>query len=109
MLDGCVIMEHWSNLAGPYSGKSFNTYNPADGSWTQHWVDSTGASILMTGRFEGRNLIYGREFVRRDGKAVKSRMTFFDLGKRSVRQLVEQSADGGATWTTQIDYIYTPR
>ena len=109
LLGGCVIMEHWTGANGPYAGKSFNTFNPADGKWTQHWVDSTGASILMTGAFEGGRLVYQRDFVRRDGAAVKSRMTFVNLESGKVRQLVEQSADGGQTWTPQIDLLYTKR
>ena len=107
ILDGCVIMEHWSTVGSPYTGKSFNTYNPADGKWTQHWVDSTGASILLAGAFEGKNLVYRRDLVRRDGKPAKARMTFFNLEDGRVRQLVEQSIDGGVTWNTQIDYTYT--
>ena len=107
ILDGCVIMEHWSTIGAPYSGKSFNTFNPADGQWTQHWVDSTGASIVLSGTFEGTTLVYRRDLVRRDGKPAKARMTFFNLPDGRVRQLVEQSIDGGATWNTQVDYMYT--
>ena len=103
ILDGCVVMENWTGVPGPYQGKSFNTYNPADGTWTQHWVDSTGASVLMNGKFEGRNLVYTREFVRRDGKPTRARMTFFNLEDGRVRQFVEQSMDEGRTWTPQID------
>jgi hypothetical protein len=102
-------MENWSGANGPYAGKSFNTLNPADGQWTQHWVDSTGASILMTGAFDGGRLVYHREFTRRDGVAVKSRMTFSSLGDGRVRQFVEQSTDGGQTWTPQIDLLYKRR
>jgi hypothetical protein len=109
ILDGCVIMENWSTIGSPYSGKSFNTYSAAEGKWTQHWVDTTGASIVLTGTFEGRNLVYRRDLVRRDGKPAKARMTFFNLGDGRVRQLVEQSIDEGATWNTQVDYTYTRR
>ena len=109
VLDGCVIMEHWTTTGAPYAGKSFNTFNPADGQWTQHWVDSTGASIVMTGAFEDGRLVYRRDFVRRDGQAAKSRMTFVNLGDGRVRQLVEQSTDGGATWAPQVDLLYKRR
>ena len=109
VLGGCVIMENWSGANGPYAGKSFNTFNPADGTWTQHWVDSAGASVLMTGAFQDGRLVYRREFVRRDGVPVKSRMTFVNVDASHVRQLVEQSADGGQTWTPQIDLLYTRR
>jgi Protein of unknown function (DUF1579) len=106
ILDGCVIMENWSTVGRPYMGKSFNTYNPSDQTWTQHWVDTTGASIVMTGAFEGKNLVYRRDLVSKDGKAARARMTFFNLGADQVRQLVEQSSDEGQTWSTQIDLTY---
>ena len=109
ILDGCVIMENWSSAGTPYTGKSFNTFNPADATWTQHWVDTAGASVLMTGAFEGKNLVYRRDLVRRDGKPAKARMTFFNLADGNVRQLVEQSLDGGSTWATQIDLTYKRR
>lgn len=107
VLDGCVIMENWSTIGAPYAGKSFNTYNPADGKWTQHWVDTSGASVLMSGGFEGRKLVYRRDLVRRDGTPAKARMTFFNAGDGRVRQLVEQSIDNGQTWTAQVDLRYT--
>ena len=109
ILDGCVIMENWTGVGGTYEGKSFNTYDAVDRTWTQHWVDTAGASVLLTGGFEGKNLVYRRDFVRRDGKPTKARMTFFNLGDGQVRQLVEHSIDGGRTWTTQVDLTYRRR
>lgn len=108
-LGGCVITEDWSGANGPYAGKSFNTFNPADGQWTQHWVDSTGASVLMAGAFNDGRLVYHREFVRQDGTPVKARMTFVNLGSGQVRYLVEHSTHGGQTWTAQIDLLYKRR
>ena len=101
------MTESWSSVGSPYKGRSFNTYDRATGKWTQHWVDSTGASILMSGAFEGKNLVYHRDFARPDGTPVKARMTFFNLDDGRVRQLVEHSTDEGRTWKTQIDLTYT--
>ena len=42
-------------------------------------------------------------------KLVKAKMTFFNQGKDQVRQLGEQSADEGKTWTTAYDLTYTRR
>jgi len=33
-------------------------------------------------------------------------MTLFNLGPDRVRQLSEQTVDGGKTWSTQYDFIY---
>jgi hypothetical protein len=109
ILDGCVVMENWTSVKGGYAGKSFNTFDPATGQWSQHWVDNGGMSAIMTGEFHEKNLVYRRELRTKDGTAAIARMTFFDLGPGKVHQLVEQSKDGGKTWTTQIDLTYVKR
>ena len=35
------------------------------------------------------------------------RMPFFNQGSDRVRQLQEQSADGGKTWSVSFDGLYT--
>jgi hypothetical protein len=40
---------------------------------------------------------------------VPTKLTFFRLGPDRVRQLSEVSTDGGKTWTTNYDLIYTRR
>ena len=54
-----------------------------------------------------RTFVFAREFVRRDGKPARARMTFFNLEDGRVRQFVEHSTDEGRTWTPQIDLTYT--
>jgi len=109
ILDGCAIFENWTSIGNPYAGQSFNTFDPKEGRWTQYYVDSTGLVAQMTGAFAGKNLVYRREFKRADGRQVASRMTFFNLDGNQVRQLVEQSTDGGETWNTQYDLTYRRR
>lgn len=105
ILDGCVVFESWTSPG--YAGKSFNTYDPKTQKWTQYWADTAASTSQMTGAFEGKNLVYHRDMVRRDGTPAKARMTFFPLADNDVRQLVEQSTDGGKTWNTQFDLHYT--
>lgn len=42
-------------------------------------------------------------------RLAKVRMTFFNQGPDQVRQLGEQSVDGGKTWTTSYDLVYRRR
>jgi len=84
---------------------SLNNFDPATGKWTQRWVDDGGTVAELTGTFDGKNLVYRREFMR-GGVQVVSRMTFFDLGAEGVRQLVERSTDQGKTWKTGFDGRY---
>ena len=101
---GCVIIEHWTGADGG-EGMSLNNFDPATGKWTQRWVDDGGTVAQLTGTFDGKNLVYRREFMR-GGVQVVSRMTFFDLGPEGVRQLVERSTDQGKTWKTGFDGRY---
>jgi hypothetical protein len=107
ILDGCVVLENWTGAQGGYAGKSFNTLDPATGQWTQHYVDVGGLSAILTGSFQNGNLIYRRQFKRKDGTEMTTRMTFFNVEPGRVRQLVEQSKDGGKTWVVAIDLRYS--
>jgi hypothetical protein len=43
------------------------------------------------------------------GARISTRLTFFPLAPDKVRQLAEATTDGGKTWTTNYDLIYTRR
>jgi hypothetical protein len=105
-LGGCVITERWKSAGSNYEGMSINIFDPKNQTWTQDYVDNTGLHAVMTGRFEGKNLVYTRSFAGKDGKPTQTRMTFFPLDDDRVRQLVEQSTDNGKTWSTQYDLRY---
>ena len=105
-LNGCAITEHWKSVGSEYEGTSLNVFDPQTKSWTQDYVDNTGLRAVMIGKKEERQLVYMREFTGRDGRLRRTRMTFFDIDQDHVRQLVEQSTDGGKTWNTQYDLHY---
>lgn len=109
ILDGCVVMENYMGAQGGYAGKSFNTLDTGSGQWTQHYVDNGGLSAILTGAFHDGNLIYQRQFRRKDGTEMMTRMTFFNVSAGKVRQLVEQSKDGGKNWIVAIDLRYSRR
>jgi uncharacterized protein DUF1579 len=109
--DQCVISETYTN-AGGYSGRSLNAYHPDRKHWEQFWVDNKGAIHHYVGQLRNGNMYYEAEGVRAAGPSsplAKVRMTFFPQGPDQVRQLGEQSTDGGQTWTTTYDLIYKRR
>ena len=109
ILGGCVIFENWTG-AGGGEGKSFNLYDATRKRWQQTWVDASGGLIEFYGELRGGNMCYTTESPTRgpDGQLRKTlgRMTFFPQGP-GVRQLWEQSVDGGKTWTVAFDGLYT--
>ena len=109
--DQCVIAEFYETPAG-YSGRSLNSYHPDLKHWEQFWVDNTGEIHHYVGHFRDGNLYYEADGIRSAGPTsplAKVKMTFFNQGPNQVRQLGEQSTDGGKTWTTAYDLIYRRR
>jgi uncharacterized protein (TIGR02246 family) len=109
--DGCVILEEY-RTAGGYSGRSLNAYHPDRKRWEQFRVDNTGAIHHYVGGFRDGNLHYEAEGVRSTGASsppARARMTYSDQGPDRVRQLGEQSTDGGTTWAVSYDLVYRRR
>jgi hypothetical protein len=105
ILDGCVIFENWTG-AGGMSGKSFNFYNPAKARWQQTWVDDKGNVLELAGQFKDGAMRLEGESLAANRNKVMNRLTFFPLSPDRVRQLWEQSSDGGKTWSVAFDGAY---
>ena len=110
ILGGCVILEEWTGAAGPSRGQSFNIFDARTRRWHQTWVDNGG----LLAQFDGGLLDDGSMRMEgtgqpANGKPTRSRMTFTPLPDGRVRQLWENSADEGATWTTAFDGYYARR
>lgn len=108
ILDGCVIFENWTGMKG-FNGKSFNLYNAKTKKWEQHWVDNQGTSIDFIGSYADGKMQYESVTVDAQGAKRLGRMTFSKLPDGNVRQLWEQSSDGGKTWRVAFDGLYSKR
>lgn len=107
LLDGCIIQENWMP-AGGGEGKSWNFYNARSGKWEQVWV-APGRVLKLEGTFsEGAMRFEGKTPVPGQGDRW-DKLTFTTMDGGRVRQVWEQSADGGKTWTTSFDGIYSPK
>lgn len=105
---GCVVAEEWTSARSGVTGGSMNYVDPSDGRWRQVYVGSGGyvfeyEAELRDGamRFEGR-------LIAPDGTASPTRMVLEPLGDGRVRQTIEGSEDGGATWKTDFVGTYEP-
>ena len=115
ILDSCIVLEEWTSTAPgkgvTYAGKSFNTYNAATKQWQQQWVDNVGGSTAyMKGKLENHVLVFESDpfNFKADTVAIR-RLSFFDLGPNTVRQLGEITKDKGVTWATEFDLEYRRR
>ena len=108
--NGCVVMEHWSAPSGS-EGQSFNIFDRSVAKWRQTWVDNIGGQHDYWGHLENGNMAFVGDTPAPNGRLgrVPTRLTFFHIGKDSVRQFSEISSDSGKTWTTNYDLMYVRR
>lgn len=101
----CVLQENWTGASGG-TGTSFNFYDPSTGRWHQVWVDSSGHHARFEGGYHDGAMRFEGTWVTSDGTTSRMIMTFTPLEDGRVRQLIEQSTDGGQTYTVWFDGYY---
>lgn len=106
ILGQCVLLENWTGTQGG-SGKSFNSYDTASGTWRQFWVDDQGTVTEFTdGMYKDGAMRFLTYSKATDGSEILGRLSFHNLSPDRVRQWKERSVDGGKTWTTDYDFLY---
>ena len=88
-------------------GSSFNWYAPAEDRWHQVWVDNSGTRLDLTGGLENGAMVMSGMRVAQ-GKSVADRITWTPNDDGTVRQLWDQTSDGGENWTIVFDGLYRP-
>ena len=109
-LDGCVVLEHWTDVRGE-TGESLFYFHTASNTWKQVWTTRYGIvkeKQSTTPPRPGAMRFVGHAFLP-DGRSVPDRTTLYPEADGTVRQVIEQSKDGGQTWTTTFDAIYSRR
>ncbi|MEZ5354539.1 MAG: hypothetical protein R2762_18055 [Bryobacteraceae bacterium] len=106
--DGCVVHENWTSSASGV-GKSYNFYDKRSGRWRQVWVDDSARVMDFAGEFRDGAMRFEGKTTDASGKVVDQRMTFTPLASGDVRQHIEQSSDGGKTYSTWFDGTYKRR
>ena len=106
-LDGCLVAEHWYD-AGQVKGWSLNAYDPTTGLWYQHWVDEFGVNLLLSGGLTNGAMVLEGTRPRLAGGSFFDRVTYTPLPGGHMRQLWEQSVNGGPL-SVQFDGFYDPQ
>lgn len=93
------------NWRPDYVGLSLRLFNPQTGNWSIYWLDNqTGGldaeGLLLNpvvGRFEnGIGIFEGDDVL--DGRPIRVRYTWCDIGPDSARWEQAMSSDGGQHW-----------
>ena len=103
--NGCGLQESWRATGGG-TGRSLNLYRPVTKTWTQAWVGGGGV-LVLEGAFDGKQMRLEGESIGAKGARLRDRITWSPLDGEKVRQLWEQSADGGKSWTVAFDGTYS--
>ena len=107
-LGGHLIFEDWTSARGG-RGQSMNYFDPSTSRWVQVWVDGGGEIIVKEGGFrDGAMRLEGRH-VLTDGEVRSFRSSLTPNADGSIRQLIEELEDDGATWKTWFDGRYVRR
>lgn len=110
VLDGCAVTEEWTDARGS-KGQSLFYVAPGSGQWRQVWVTDTALAPggvkekQLVARFPDGALRFQGE-IAAGGVVVLDRTTLTLLDDGRVRQVIERSDDGGATWQTGFDAVY---
>lgn len=112
ILGGCALQENWTSLGGG-DGKSFNWIDrnsAAAPRWRQIWIDAQGNTIdYYDGRLEEGEMRFRGHTFSATGDSIPQRLTFIPVSPDTVRQVMQQSNDGGATWVVTWDGTYVRR
>lgn len=104
---GCMILESWTSVGQPFSGKSINFVDPVTKKWKQVWVGSGGINVseFLNGEYREGAMRFEFQHELTDGSTQWVRFHFYNVGNNEVRQLHQTSANG-ADWTTTYDFTY---
>ncbi|HEX5708064.1 MAG TPA: tetratricopeptide repeat protein [Pyrinomonadaceae bacterium] len=105
----CVVSETTSVtpplLSGQvaYTVRSMSMFVPRRNRWHFRSFDSLGQMIELSGEYSDGALRLTGENIYQDGRRNLDRVTFSQVAPGRVRQLWEQSSDGGENWRVLLD------
>ena len=105
--DGCLLVEHWSASTGGQTGSSFNYFDIRDHKWHQLYIDNSGNAGAFP-ELSGSLLDGKIVMLTANNNGTQSRWTWYPLDSsgKKVRQMAEQTTDGGKTWSITWDSVY---
>ena len=108
MLGGFAIQENWTELDG-HEGKSWFYFYRPENRWKQIWVTDGGGvkEKAQVADAPAGSVRFRGEIPLKGGRKLLDQTTLTPLPDGRVRQVIEQSRDGGVTWQTVYDAYYT--
>lgn len=110
VLGGCGVQENWTGTKGG-QGLSFSAYDPATRRWHQTLMDDGGAVLNLEGEFaDGKMILVGTRPSQKDkGVTITHRIAWTPQANHSVKQIWENSTNGGRTWRLVSEGTYVKK
>lgn len=106
----CILRENWKSVVSSHTGSSYNFYDRNDKKWKHVWIGSDGISLEVKGVFKDRKMsMSGDEYHDDKGNRIINKITWYANPDGTVRQVWEQSKDGGQAYVVQFDGLYRKR
>lgn len=102
---GCAIAEHWRPRRGR-EGRSLSWFEPKDGQWHQQWIGGDGWVARFSGTVTDGELTLTETAHPKTPTQPIARMSWLRAGTDTVRQVMWQSKDAGATWVPAFMGVY---
>jgi hypothetical protein len=106
----CVLRENWKSVVSSHSGTSYNFFDQNSKKWKHVWIGSDGKTLEVAGNYKDHKMtMVGTESSDDKGNSILNRITWTANPDGTVRQVWEQSRDGGQSYSVQFDGLYRRR
>ncbi|MDD4645308.1 MAG: hypothetical protein PHY99_04900 [Bacteroidales bacterium] len=106
----CILRENWKSVVSSHTGSSYNFYDRNEKKWKHTWIGSNGVTLEVKGEFRDNKMSMISDEIRDEkGNRIINKITWFVNANGTVRQLWEQTKDGGLTYLTLFDGLYRRR
>jgi hypothetical protein len=106
----CVIRENWKSVVSSHTGTSYNFYDKVEKKWRHIYIGNDGITVDIKGEYKDQKMIMIGEPVKDDkGNRIINKVTWYNNPDGTIRQVWEQSRDGGEAYVVQWEGIYRKR
>jgi hypothetical protein len=105
-LDKCEVVESWASNATDHRGENTIAYNSEEKTWYGLFVDNRGRAHMFSGTVTNGSAQFKGPGRDENGTTVLKRVRVVLVNPQTVDQIWENSADSGATWTTDFKMEY---
>ena len=106
----CLLRENWKSVVSSHTGTSYNFYDRNLKKWKHVWIDNQGATYDLKGEYRDKKMVMVSEEIMDDqGNRVINRVIWHNNPDGTVRQVWDQSKNGGQTYAVLFDGLYRKR